>query len=180
MPLETRIRDVMRSIDHYGVVDETSPLKLALQMMHRTMDQCKPACLVAVGDSPAGDEVIKGFITPSDIVFGIAGHFLKGAEKTGAIFWEGQLEGECLLALEKQVDTILQPIQVCIRDDEMLMEAVFLFNKYQVDILPVLCEEEVSGLIHLDDLIAVISRIGIANGQKQQIVNETNGGELRS
>jgi Mg/Co/Ni transporter MgtE len=53
----------------------------------------------------------------------------------------------------------VQPIQVSIRDEEMLMEAIFLFDKYQVNILPVVHEEEVSGLIHLDDIIGVIADI---------------------
>ena len=56
------------------------------------------------------------------------------------------------------ITEIMQPIQACIRDDEMLMEAIFLFNKYRVDILPVVTDEEVSGLVHVEDVLKAIER----------------------
>jgi len=158
MPLEFIIHNIMHPIGQFTRIVETAPLEQALAQMWPTMKQNQPNCLVVVGDSTASREVIKGLITPSSIVFGIAGHFLKGAEKIGPIFWEGQLRSEYLLAVKKPVAEIIQPVQTCIKDDEMLMEAIFLFNKYRVDILPVITDEEVSGLVHMEDVLKAIER----------------------
>jgi CBS domain-containing protein len=46
-----------------------------------------------------------------------------------------------------------------IKDDEMIMEAIFLLNEYRVSVLPVVRQDEVAGLIHLEDILAVLSRI---------------------
>ncbi|MBC8460909.1 MAG: CBS domain-containing protein, partial [Deltaproteobacteria bacterium] len=104
-------------------------------------------------------EVIKGFITETELVFGLADHFLKGTERIGPIFWEGQLETECIEGGKKRVGEIMVPIKGCVRDTEMLMEAVYLLNKYQVNFLPVVNQENVAGMIQLDDILEEISRI---------------------
>jgi signal-transduction protein with cAMP-binding, CBS, and nucleotidyltransferase domain len=100
-------------------------------------------------------------VTPPELVFGLAAHFLKGAQRSGPIFWEGQLESECLDGVKKLVREIMVPIKACARETEMLMEAVFLFNKYQVDCLPVVNKEEVVGMIYLEDVLREISEIAL-------------------
>jgi predicted transcriptional regulator len=103
--------------------------------------------------------VIKGFITAAELVFGLSAHFLKGAEKSGPIFWEGQLEEACQEEKKTHVSEIMIPIKGCIQDTEMLMEAVFLFNKYQVSFLPVVNQVDVVGIIHIEDILEEITRI---------------------
>ena len=41
----------------------------------------------------------------------------------------------------------------------MLMEALFLLDKYQVNFLPVVNKEDVVGMIHLEDILQEISEI---------------------
>lgn len=166
MPFETFIRDVMHPIERYDHLNESAPLKQAMQLMQRSLKQKQLAHLVIVGKSANEDDVIKGVVSPADMVFGMARPFLRGAEKTGPIFWEGQLESECRLALQKPVETVMRPIQVCIGDDEMLMEAIFLLNKYKVDFMPVIRSDEVCGLIHLDDILKVMTRIDTPRDNK--------------
>ena len=48
------------------------------------------------------------------------------------------------------------PIKTYVRGSEMLMEAVFLLDKYRTDFLPVVKKDEVVGIIHLDDILEEI------------------------
>ncbi|MBW1739678.1 MAG: CBS domain-containing protein [Deltaproteobacteria bacterium] len=159
MPTEKLVKDLMRPLDQYYYVKEEETVQEALRFMNKARKENKPSCLIVVGKEPSEKEIIKGFVTPFELVFGIAGHFLKGAQRSGPIFWEGQLEAECLEGSKKQVGEIMVPIKACARETEMLMEAVFLLNKYQMDFLPVVKKDDVVGIIHLEDILKEISRI---------------------
>ncbi len=149
----------MRPLGRYHYVKEDDTALEALRLMDKAKGKGKPPCLIVVGGEPSEKEVIKGFVTAAGLVFGLAAHFLKGAQKSGPIFWEGQLEAECLEGTKKRVGEIMVPIKACARETEMLMEAVFLLNKYQVDFLPVVNEDDVVGIIHLEDLLKEISKM---------------------
>ena len=159
MPSEKLVKDLMRPLDQYYCVKEEETVKDALRFMGKAREQRKPPCLIVLENDPSKKEVIKGFITPTELVFGLAAHFLKGAERNGPIFWEGQLEDECLEENKKQVGEIMVPIKGYIRETEMLMEAIYLLNKYHVDFLPVVNQEDVAGIIHLEDILKEISKI---------------------
>lgn len=166
MPLERRVHDLMHPIEHYGQVREDERLQDAIRGLQNPPCIQGPVCLLVVGETPSGDSVITGFLTPANLVFGMAEHFLKGAETIGPIFWEGQLEEECRRAMRKPIREVMTPIRASIRDDEMLMEAIFLLNRHQVDFLPVVREQEVLGLIHLKDILSAITRIGLKPQRK--------------
>jgi len=159
MPLERIVKDFMRPLDQYHSVKETEPVREGVRLLSKAKEKGHPPCLLVVGEKPSEKEIIKGFVSPSELVFGLVAHFLKGAEKSGPIFWEGQLEAECLEGAKKSVGEIMVPIKTCVRDDEMLMEALFLLDKYHVDFLPVVNKEDVVGMIHLEDILQEISRI---------------------
>ncbi|MEW5722734.1 MAG: CBS domain-containing protein, partial [Thermodesulfobacteriota bacterium] len=88
-----------------------------------------------------------------------------GAEASGPVFWEGQFETECREGSAKRVSEIMGPFRGCAREDEMLMEAVFLFNKYQVKFLPVINREDVTGMIHLEDIEEEMSRVVLGESE---------------
>ena len=155
MPSERLVKDFMRPLDEYDYIKEEETVQEAV----RLMGEAKPSCLIVVGRESSEKEIIKGFVTPPEIVFGLAAHFLKGAQRSGPIFWEGQLEAECLEGINQPVGEIMVPIKACARENEMVMEAVFLLNKHQVDFLPVVNKDDVVGMIHLEDILKEISRI---------------------
>jgi CBS domain-containing protein len=159
MSSERLIKDFMCPLDRYYYIKQEEPVQEAVRLMGRTVGEGSHPCLIVVGEEPSEKDIIKGFVTPTELVFGLAGHFLKGAQKSGPIFWEGQFEAECLDGAKKHVGEIMFPIKACVRDTEMLMEAVFLLNKYQVDFLPVVKEEDVVGMIHLEDIMREIERM---------------------
>ena len=159
MSSEKTVRDFMRPLDRFLYVKEEDALREAVRLVGEARQEGKPQCLLVVGGKPSEKEIIKGFLTPSEIVFGITDHFLKGAETSGPIFWEGQLEAECLQGIKKRVSEIMVPIKTCVRETEMLMEALFLLNKYQLCFLPVVNKEDVVGMIHLEDILQEIARI---------------------
>ena len=159
MPSEKLVKDLMRPLDQYYFVKEEETVKGALRFMGKARKEKKSLCLLVVGEVPSQKEVIKGFITETELVFGLAAHFLKGAERNGPIFWEGQLKTECIEGDKKRVGDIMVPIKGYVRETEMLMEVVYLLNKYQVNFLPVVNQENVAGIIHLEDILKEISRI---------------------
>ena len=158
MPFEKLVKDFMRPLGRYNWVNEQQPLKEALRMLAAGNDlNC--ATLIVVGRAEGGEEVIKGFLTTTELVFGAMGKFLKGAENIGPVFWPGQLKVACQHELEKKVGEIMVPVTTCVRSDEMLTEAIFLMKKYNLRMLPVVEKEEVTGLLHLDDILQEIIRI---------------------
>jgi hypothetical protein len=101
MPSERLIKDFMCPLDRYSYI----------KLMGQTAGAGSHPCLIVVGEEPSEKDIIKGFVTPTEIVFGLAGHFLKGAQKSGPIFWEGQFEAECLEGAKKRVGEIMFPIK---------------------------------------------------------------------
>ncbi len=156
MPFEKPIGTIMHPLQRYPVLRANATILAAMQEMRRSMENAGPPHLIVVSDGPAGGETIQGFVTPEDLVFGIAGPFLEGARRTGPIFFEGLLEAECRQAKGKTVGEITPPVPGGIEEDEMLMEAIFLMSHHGVRLLPVTRDEEVTGVVHIEDVLREI------------------------
>lgn len=162
MASEKLIKDFMRPLERCYSVKEEDTVQEALRLMDKARKEVGRLCLIVVGEGSSEKEIIKGFVTPRELVFGLATRFLKGAEKSGPIFWEGQFEAECRDGVNKRVREIMSPIKAYVRDSEMLMEAVFLLHKYQQDfLLAINKEEEAVGIIDLDEILKEIFRMGL-------------------
>jgi len=167
MPFKTTASQVMHPIEEYPQLAQDAPLGKALELAREAMGRGSRFCLVVVEADRQGAEMIKGLVTPADIVFGMADHFLKGAESIGPIFWEGLLEAECTEALKKPLKEVMQPIRACVTDHDALMEAVFLLKKHGLEILPVVRDQDVIGLIHPEEIVNAITRIAAESGGSQ-------------
>jgi CBS domain-containing protein len=152
MPFEKPIGTFMHPLDRYEVVRTDTTILAAMQRMRQSLNNGGLCPLIVISEAPAGSETIQGFVTPEDLVFGIADPFLKGAERTGPIFFEGLLEAEYRQAEQKTVDEIMSPVSASIEEEETLMEAIFLMNRHDVRLLPVTRNGEVTGVVHLDDV----------------------------
>jgi CBS domain-containing protein len=152
MPFERSIGQLMHPLKRYGVLSVEATVLTALEKMRHSVEGNGPAHLIVVSDAAAGNETIQGFVTPEDLVFGIASPFLKGAERAGAIFFEGLLEAEYRQAQEKTVAEIMSPVATSIEEDETLMQAIFLMNRHGVLLLPVTRNGEVTGVVHIEDV----------------------------
>ena len=160
MAPEKLVKDFVRPLERCYSVKEDDTVQEALRLMDKARKEVGRLCLIVVGEGSSEKEIIKGFVTPRELVFGLATRFLKGAEKSGPIFWEGQFEAECRDGVNKRVGEIMSPIMAYVRDSEMLMEAVFLLHKYQQDFLPAINkEEEVVGIIALDEILKEVFRM---------------------
>jgi CBS-domain-containing membrane protein len=168
MASEELVKDFMGSLDRCYYIKEEETVREALQLMDKAGKTGKSLCLIVVEEGPREKQVIKGFVTSRELVFGLTTHFLKGAEKSGPIFWEGQFEAECRDGMNKRVKEIMSPVMAYVRDSEMLMEAVFLLHKYQQDfLLAINKEEEVVGIIDLDEILKQISKIALSQGSEE-------------
>lgn len=151
----------MRSLEHYSYIKEDETVQEAMRLMDKVRKEGTHPCLFVVGEEQYEKRFIKGFVTPSELVFGLSAHFLKGAQKSGPVFWEGQLEAECMEGLKKRVREIMVPVVACVRESNMLMEAVFLLNKYHIDFLPVVKRDDVVGMIHIHEISAYIAELAL-------------------
>jgi len=159
MCAEKLVKDLMHPLDQYHHIPSDAPILEALKQIMKAMGKHKPICLVVVDKEKKRHDLIKGFITQSELVFGLSSHFLKGSKTSGPIFWEGQFEAECLEGIEKKVEDIMIPIKGFVRDSEMIMESIFLLNKHQVDFLPVVRQDDVVGILHLEDILKEIGAV---------------------
>jgi len=169
MYTEKLAKDLMHSLDHYPNISADAPILEALKQIMGAMDKKKPLLLVVVGKADGDNnshEVIKGFITHSDLVFGLASHFLKGSQTSGPIFWEGQFEMECLAGIDHKVEDIMSPIKSFVHDSEMIMESIFLLNKHHADFLPVVRQDSIVGILHLVDILKEIGQVFFNPGAK--------------
>ena len=159
MSSQKLVKHVMRPLDQYRFVKEEETLRDAIELMSKAKGEGKLPCLIVVGEERSEKDVIKGFLTPREALFGLTTRFLRGAETSGPIFWEGQFEAECFDAMTRPVSEVMAPIRAYVRQTEMLMEAVFLLNKYEEDFLPAIGEDEVVGIIHIDDIVMYITTL---------------------
>ena len=147
------VKDLVRPLDRCFRVKEDVTLLESLRLLDQARRTKRPPCLIVIGIGEAEGEIIKGFVTPREVVYGLTARFLRAAEKSGPIFWEGQLEAECFDGFGKAIGEIMIPIGAYVREGEMLMEAVFLLYRNRTDFLPVANEGEVIGTIHIDDIL---------------------------
>ena len=159
MSSEKLAKDFMHPLCQYYHVTCDAPVLEALNWINEAMRNKKPRCLVVVDEENSSNPVVRGFVTPAELVFGLSSRFLKGARTSGPIFWEGQFEVECVEGIGQMIKDIMSPIKGFIRDSEMIMESIFLLNKYQADFLPVVHHDDVVGIVHLEDILKEISRI---------------------
>jgi CBS domain-containing protein len=162
MPSERLVKDLIRPLDQYFHVKEDDTIEDALRLLKKARQEKRPPCLLVVARQDPDKEIIKGFVTPREVVFGLTTRFLRGAAKSGPIFWEGQLEAECLGGSGKKIAQIMAPVKAYARESEMLMEAVFLLHRYNEEFLPVASEEEVVGTIHIYDIFNEILQLASA------------------
>jgi CBS domain-containing protein len=160
--LEKVAADIMHSLNSFPSVRENESVKRALDVMATVVKNRKQPYLIVVKNGSPGKQIIKGFITPQEIVFEVMGNYLKGADHIGPIYWEGQLETECEKAFRRPVGDIIAPVKICINATGKLMEAVFLLYKYRLGVLPVARCEEIIGIIHLNDILEEI--VGMVPG----------------
>lgn len=159
MPSERFVRDLIRPLGQYLHVKDDDTIRDALRLLDEARRKKRPLCLVVIDHEDPEKEIIKGFVTPREVIFGLATRFLRGAEQSGPIFWEGQFRAECLDGFDKKIAEIMAPLKAYARENEMLMEAVFLLHTYNEDFLPVTSEEEVVGTIHMYDIFAEITKL---------------------
>ena len=122
MVSEKLVRDIMRPVGHYPLIDESERIDRALGILAAAQEEGARSLLIVVGICESEEKVIKGYVTPSEVVFGIALRFLKGTANGGTVFWNGQLENECSDALQRRVGEIATPFATCFGGTEGLME----------------------------------------------------------
>gem|GEM_PF-1036608 len=168
MSAEKPVREIMQPLAQYPLIREDDTLLKALQVATGSNALSSDGCLLVTGESLGERPVIKGFVTKRDLVYGLTEHFLKGARSSGAIFWEGQLEAECREGIKRQVREIMTPLRGYVRETDLALEAVFLMNQYNVPCLPVVNQEDVTGLIRLRDVLQEMARLVVQDPEPRE------------
>jgi len=149
----------MHPLHHYYAIQEDENVGQALHLIAKATSTGKMPYLLVIGKNRQAKEMVIGFLSSREIVFGIMDHFLKGAGKVGPILWEGRLETEMPTAASRRVSDIMTPVSACIGGSQDIMEAIFLLNKHRANFLPVIRRQEVVGGIHMDDICQFIQMV---------------------
>ena len=72
MSSEKLVKDLMHPLDQYYHVKYEAPVLEAFKWINQAMHNRKPQCLVVVDRETSKKGVIKGFVTPSKLVFGLS------------------------------------------------------------------------------------------------------------
>ena len=156
--------NIMHPLHQYCTIREDERVDRALELLSKSAPTGKMSHLMVIGKDRHANDSVRGFVSSSDIVFGIADQVLKGAGKVGPIFWEGLLETAAPEAFSKRVSEIMAPVSVCAGSSQNIVEVIFLLNKHRVRLMPVVRGSEVIGVIHLDDILEVF--VGMASGRQ--------------
>jgi CBS domain-containing protein len=153
------VEKFMHPLHHYDIVREEARVDQALKQLLDALQAGKMPCLVVIGADRHDHERVTGFLSSREIVFGVADHFLKGVQEVGPIFWDGLLEAEMPAAVSKRVSDIMAPVPACIGHTRDILEAIFLFNKHGVNLMPVVRCTEVIGVLHVEDILKGVVEI---------------------
>lgn len=152
------IEKVMHPLHQYPAVREDERVDRALEQLATASRTGKMPHLLVIGKDRHANDSIRGFVSPSDIVFGIADQLLAGAGRLGPIFWEGLLEAVAPEAFSRRVSEIMKPVSVCAESSQDIFEVIFLLHKHRVGFMPVVRRAEVVGVIHIDDILQVLAQ----------------------
>ena len=156
MPFEKSIGQLMHPLSQYGVLYADATILTATVKMQRAMENNGPAHLIVVSDAPAGNEMILKlpFLNASLIYTCFYSLIGRPHDEGGRVGDVGA--SEYRQAQEKTVAEIMSPVSASIEEDEMLMEAIFLMNRHGVRLLPVTRNDEVTGVVHFEDVLQEI------------------------
>ncbi len=96
-----------------------------------------------------------GILTLKDIIRGLEGDILGGPGGEG-LSWKDLVGPELKRQAQKQVSEVMSPFQVTVEVSDSLVRALYLMLRENVERIPVLEENRVSGMIRLADLFKEI------------------------
>ncbi len=69
MVSEKLVRDIMRPVGFYPLIDENERIDRALGILAAAQEEGARSLLIVVGICESEEKVIKGYVTPSEVVF---------------------------------------------------------------------------------------------------------------
>ena len=98
-----------------------------------------------------------GILTLKDILKGIEPK-VSLLEKEEAITWRDIFTEECRKEAEKPVSEIMISVKTAVSTNDSIIKALHEMFKYNVDVLGVLEDNKVVGIVRMQDLFLVISK----------------------
>ncbi|MGQ9558261.1 MAG: CBS domain-containing protein [Desulfurispora sp.] len=171
---ERQVRDLMVNVEQYPAVTSDATFREVAAALKRS-------CPQAGGDVQTRavlvyeNNLLTGLVSLEDLMRAIEPQYLKGGTYRGwtvdaawaiPVFWEGLFTERCLDAAERRVREIMRPVDFCVNADDPLIKAVYGMGKYQTNILPVVEEERVIGMIRSIEIFQEITSIILADESK--------------
>lgn len=164
MTNEKKVKDVMIPLEDYPHIPYWFSLRQAMAIVREEAIEFENTFEfreVLVFDEKYQ---LMGILTLRDIIKGLEPRFLHETALVKAdpslIILIGDLFGPGLKeAAQKLVSEVIHPIKVTIQSNDPIAKAIFLMIKEDVDMMPVIQDSKVAGMIRLSDLFGEISKI---------------------
>jgi CBS-domain-containing membrane protein len=155
--------EIMKPLEYFSSVSDDTTVKNAIFLLMNSLNiEHNPKHLLVFESKTligiVGMHELMSALEPP----GLRDQWYRGwnvASWSKPVFWHGLFKERCMALSEKAVRDIIQPITSTINESASLMEGVYLFSKSGRDVLPVVSNGLVIGLLRRRDLAAEMHRI---------------------
>ena len=180
---ERIIKDIMIPVNDYLSVNAGTTLPEAAAVLKKSFcpnggEPCNGHPNILVYDN----NVLVGTLGFEDIFKAIEPQYLKGGTYKGwsvdatwslPVFWEGLFTDRCQEAMDKKVTDFFRPCEFSLHPEDPLIKAVYGMAKYNVNILPVMENEKVKGMVRSSEIFQEICSLMLGEGAKVYQMGKT-------
>ncbi|MEW6725868.1 cyclic nucleotide-binding/CBS domain-containing protein [Desulforudis sp. 1088] len=149
---EKVVQDVMVDQKETVVVGSEATVREVIGAFSRlAFGSCEKDCIVLVKDGPR----VVGMITVLDLLQVIEPAFLKGDNRC-EVFWDGLFTQRCRNVADKKVSEFMRP-PVSVAPGDSLMHLSATINRYKTDVIPVMQDGRVIGIVRASDIVKNIA-----------------------
>ncbi len=160
---EIKVRDITVPLADYPHMPYWASLKeavvqLTLAQQGRQPEERRRKVLVF-------DEAYKllGMLTQRDILRGIEPKFARDLKDGAAPLWEDLFSAGAQAEAKKPIKDFMSPVASSVQADDGLLRASHIMIVEGVDLVPVMENNSVLGMVRLDDVFTEISKIILSN-----------------
>lgn len=178
---EKKIREIMVPVDEYLAISADDGFKEVVSALKKSYcpqegEPCNGHTTVLVYDN----NMLVGMVGLEDLLKAIEPQYLKGntyrgwtvgAEWSIPVFWEGLFNDRTHDAMDKKARDIMSPIGFQVEGDDPLIKAVYGMGKNKVNILPVIEDGRVTGMVRSTELFQEICNLVLEEGAQVYTIN---------
>lgn len=164
MPHEKKVRELMIHLTDYPHIPYWFTIKQAIAIVKKASlgleGKLEPTVLLVFDEKYQ----LMGSLSMKDLIRGIEKKFTRSGEWMSKewdtpVFFEGLFTAGVKEEAEKAVSEIMTPVKETIQADESIIKAIFLMMERDLNLLPVLDQGAVIGVIRLNEIFNEIAKL---------------------